>query len=155
MPLGEMTMDAEFIYCPNCKHPYVKGSAIFCAECGTHLSKSISPAQEIKQLEQEPRPYSALRFTSSLIIFFGWLYIIFGWIFSFTIVYGMIGQYLPPDRSPNLAGVIAFVLGSIHTLIGILLIAGGQFYQIALDIRDDMHITARIIRRFAILMSEK
>ena len=75
----------ELIHCRNCGHPYLPGEATYCPKCGEVLATKANIVDEIKQLESEPKPYEALRFTSGLIIFFGWVVIILGWFFAFTI----------------------------------------------------------------------
>lgn len=151
----------KLINCPSCGWPYLPGEASYCTKCGTSLSKSINPAQEIKQLESQPKPYEALRFTSGLMIFFGWLVIIGVWVsvsmtytFTVSMAENMVSDAVSYTVVSNLAVLISILFGMAGTILGITLIASGQVFQVMLDIRNDMNLTARLVRRFGLLMSE-
>jgi len=141
----------------------MQGEASYCTKCGTSLSKSINPAQEIKQIENAPKPYEALHFTSGVIVFFGWMVIIFGWLFALTfgsVAAASIAKYLVSEDATsqvlqNMNVLVVIVLGGINMIWGITLIASGQVLAVILDIRDDTHVTMRLVRRFGLLMSEK
>lgn len=153
----------EFNHCPSCDWPYLPGEASYCTKCGTLLSKSINPAQEIKQLESQSKPYEALRFTSWLIVVLGWAVIIFGWLFAITfgsvvaapIAKNIVAKDAAENVIQNFDLLVIVIIGMITTIYGILLIASGQVISALLDIRDDTHTTMRLIRRFGLLMSEK
>jgi len=56
----------------------------------------------------------------------------------------------------DIASVFFIVLVWAYvTIIGVMIIASGQFFLIMLDIHTDTHTTMRLIRRFGLLMSEE
>ena len=69
----------ETNYCRSCGKSYHPGETNYCTKCGEILQTKENLINEIKQIEHEPKPYEALRFTSGLIAFFGWTVIILGW----------------------------------------------------------------------------
>jgi hypothetical protein len=108
--------------------------------------------KQIERIDNEPLPYTALRFISTLIIIGGWIIIIGGWAFilfwatvmnsTFQQVEGVDGSFLVQKIPPFLLVVAGF----INTLIGILVIGAGQIYAVILDIRDDMNATMQYVR---------
>lgn len=152
----------ELIPCRNCGRPYVPGEASYCGKCGERLSTKTNLIDEVRQLESEPKPYEAVRFTSGLIVFLGWVFIIGGWFLAFTIgaVFGeTLAQFFAKSGSSysvlqNITILISFILGFINTVFGVGMIASGQLLAVMLDIRNDTHTTMRLVRRFGLLVSE-
>jgi len=155
----------NYSHCPVCDHPYFPEDEKYCTQCGKFLKQKIKPSDEIKSMEKEPRPYSALRFTSALIIGIGWTVIIISWIavlLWYTLVNttfqkvssGLVFDPFLVSLTMDVTIYISFGCGVIGTVMGILMIATGEIYSVFLDIRDDTHVTMRLIRRFGLMLSE-
>jgi hypothetical protein len=153
----------EFIKCRNCGHPYLPGEASYCGKCGHRLPTQKNLVDEVNDLESEPKPYGAVRFTSGLVVFLGWVWIILGWMLSFTVgsVFGeSLAQFFVRSDAGysvirNFTALIVVILGFINTIYGIGMIAGGQLISIMLDIRNDTHSTMRLVRRFGLMIPDE
>ncbi len=146
----------EIRHCPLCGAAYLPGEVSFCVKCGQPLQTKTSIIQDVKRIEQEPNPYNALRIASGFIVFFGWLVIIFGWIFAMMIgsifmetIASVTGPY---SLARNQSYLVSFIIGMISTIQGLFMIAAGQVFLALLDLRNDMHATMRMVRRFGLAM---
>ncbi len=154
----------EKMDCYRCSSEFNPDKDRFCSQCGLQFYTDKAKKkllQEIDDIENEPSPYETMRFTASVIIGFGWVVIIIGWA-STLFVYGGLIQILQDfvaiknGQLFDIASVFFIVLVWAYvTIIGVMIIASGQFFLIMLDIRNDTHITMRLIRRFGLLMSEE
>lgn len=148
----------EIRHCPLCGAAYLPGEVSFCVKCGQPLQTKTSIIQDIKRIEQEPNPYNALRFTSTVIIGFGWFVIVIGWAAA-LLLYGGLLQFLQGfvavKSGPlfDVASVIfMLMIWSWVTIVGLFVIASGQVFMALLDLRNDMRATMRMIRRFGLAM---
>ncbi len=151
----------DLIHCKNCGRSYMPGESSYCSKCGERLSTKSDIVDEINKLEREVKPYEALRFTSGVIVFLGWVVIIAGWItvgmiYTFTV---SVAENVMSGHSytviNNVAKLFAFFEGSGVTIFGLMMIAFGQVFQVILDLRNDTHTTMRLVRRFGLMMSDE
>lgn len=148
-------------FCSTCGARYLPGESNYCGKCGAVI-KVQDISQDIKRIQREPKPYEALRFTSGLIIFLGWVIIIGGWFVAFTIgavVSDTIASALVSDGASvtllkNMSMMISFSIGMFTTIQGLFMIALGQVFMALLDVRNDTHITMKMIARFGMAMIE-
>lgn len=144
----------SLIRCLECETPYVPGEALYCANCGTKLPDQSHVINQITKIEDAPRPYNALRFTSGLIITLGWVTIIAGWAFvlfwwtAANATYQMVSDVSinNPYLFSNISASVAIFIGLFSTVMGVLVIGAGQVYAVILDIRDDMNTTMQYVR---------
>ncbi len=139
------------IFCRECGTPYRPGEASFCSKCGTPLPTKANAVDELKSLQKESRGYGALRFTADLIIFLGWLIIISGFFLSAG-VYKSVNVI----SSQSDAAILAAIMTIIFSLfMGVFSIASGQFLELMLEMRDDLHVNTRLLRRLSLMISEQ
>lgn len=150
---------SEIRKCTNCGH-IEERSGKFCSQCGDRLPEFIAPAREkddapLIVTSHRIKDYQALRFVSSLIVFFGWVVIFLSIMAS---IY-MISNYVQsgavyndptlsdaPQYDPNQLFmmrpaqylVTSFLVGFVGTMAGVFQIAMGQIFMVLLDIRDDV-----------------
>jgi hypothetical protein len=144
----------NLIRCPQCEMPYLPGEAAFCGNCGAALPESEAAVSKninnhLSRIENAPRPYSALRFISSVIIIGGWVYIFWGWaitILWFTTVSSQIQEAVLPLFVYSLPPITSLIFLFVNTLIGLVIIGVGQVYAVIIDIRDDMNTTMKYVR---------
>lgn len=104
---------------------------------------------QIEEIENAPRPYSALRFVSGMIIVCGWMMILFGWIFTlwwFTALNSEYQNAEPPAFISSVPSYFSLIYMFANTLLGLIVIGAGQLYLVILDMRDDIHATMQYVR---------
>ncbi len=139
------------IFCRECGTPYHPGEANFCSKCGAPLPTKANAVDELKSLQKESRGYGALRFTADLIVFLGWL-IIIGGIFLAVSVYKIMSEI----SSQSDTAILASIMTGIFSLFGgVFSIASGQFLELMLEMRDDLHVNTRLLRRLSLMISEQ
>lgn len=148
-------------FCSNCGARYIPGESNYCVKCGSVIrARDIS--QDIKRIQNEPKPYEALRIVSGFIVFIGWIVIVVGWMVAFSIgaLFGETLSQFVSDTGPfsltrNISFLVSLVIGSFATIQGLFMIASGQIFMVLLDIRNDSHITMRLITRLGLALVEK
>jgi hypothetical protein len=117
----------------------------------------------LQEIDDEPKPYEALRIASGFIVFFGWVLIIVGWLFAITFGYtyavNIAGQFVsdaePYSRVQLFGNVAFFVMGLVPTIQGLFMIASGQVFMALLDIRNDAHITKGYVRHLGAMIFDE
>lgn len=146
---------SNLIRCPQCEIPYLPGEAVFCPNCGAALPKNAAPVikninSHLSRIENAPRPYSALRFVSAVIIVGGWVYIFCGWALTLLWFYlmdaALQGAADVPIALFSLPPYFSLIFVFVNTLVGLIIIGVGQVYAVILDIRDDMNTTMQYVR---------
>jgi hypothetical protein len=110
------------------------------------------------------KPYGSLRFIAWLIEYIGFVIIILSWVGVAYWFISLQGVYRSVDvdaasRSLMTAlnsTVTCIVLGAglVGNFVGILVIAYGQVIKVFLDIRDDVHVGLKDVRRIAFIAKE-
>jgi hypothetical protein len=151
----------DMMRCQNCGKEYQPGKVRFCSQCGKPLSSKPNVIDDLKELEHEPRPFEALRFTSGLYIIFGWVIGLLGCVlssFMYSIVMNIVQQFVSDGTTSTvIQSTTLFITIIADILIGIValsIIAHGQMLQLISNMRDDLHLTTRIIRRLSLMLSE-
>jgi len=132
--------------CPDCGSLQARGR--FCSQCGYDLST----VKEKPEIPDPPRrDYEALRFTSSMIVLFGWVIVVAS-LFTSAYYYSQYtvsgnaivrqGQSDAPSYDPNktISPIVPAAIAIFGVISGTLTIAAGQIIMVFLDIRDDVRI---------------
>lgn len=129
--------------------PYLPGEAEFCGNCGTKLPDQSKVTNYIARVDSAPRPYSALRFVSAMVIVGGWMFIFFGWVVSLLWM-ALLNSEVQGADAPQflfaLPDYFALIYAFGNTLLGLIIIGVGQVYMVILDIRDDTNATMQYVR---------
>ncbi len=159
-------MENEKLFCHQCGAEFDPKLARYCSQCGAgfYPSKNKKRARlldDVEEIMDAPNPYEAMRFTASLVISLGWTVIIVGWA-SAVFVYGgivdILQNFVEVQNGPlfDMASVFFVILvWALVAVVGVMIIAVGQFYFVLLDIRNDTHTTMRLIARLGLAMHEK
>lgn len=134
---------SEIKKCPSCKNLETRGGR-FCSQCGYDLSK----VEDTPLIASVPRrDYEALRFTSSMIVLFGWLIIVTS-LFASAYYYSQYtvsgnaivrqSQESGAPSSQNASPLVPMGIALFGVTSGTLTIAAGQVIMVVIDIRDDV-----------------
>ena len=100
---------------------------------------------DLEIIEDAPMPYGALQVISAAFNILGWLVIIVHCLVTAVIIHpfirGRFGEFLPT----LLLSIFALFIGLLY---GVSIIAVGQVIELMIDIRNDVRITRRYVRRF-------
>jgi hypothetical protein len=144
----------ESTLCKICGEPFILGKALYCTNCGNPLTikKKSRLIADIEDIESEPIPYGALRFVIGMINVLGWVVIISTSLIV-ALSYSFIRTKFGDDNTITVA--ISIMIWCIGLIFGTVIIAQAQIVELMLDIRNDMHVTRRFIRRFGLYMFKK
>lgn len=109
-------------------------------------------SDDIVNIEGTPQPYGALRIVIASFNIIGWAVIVIHFLVTVVLAYPFIRGKLPNDALVVLLLTLVFLL--IGFLVGISIIASGQVLELLLDMRNDIHITRRYVRRFGLFMAK-
>jgi hypothetical protein len=107
---------------------------------------------QVRTIDNESAPYGALRFVSGMFNIIGFVVIIIHTILMVMSAYPYILEKLGDQLIALAITVLAWGIG---TIFGIVIIAQGQMLELMLDIRNDMYLTRRYVRRFGLHMARE
>ena len=96
-------------------------------------------------IEDQPTRYGALWLVIGMINVVGMLVIAIHTLITITTIYPYMQRQFPETLPAVLFTLFAWMGGAF---VGVVIIAQGQVIELLLDIRNDIHVTRRYVRRF-------
>jgi hypothetical protein len=102
---------------------------------------------DIETIEDQPMPYGALRVVAFATNIIGWLVIVIHLLITAVVIHPYLRNKYDETLPALLLTALALFAG---LLVGIFIIAQAQIIELMLDIRNDLHLTRRYVRRFGL-----
>ncbi|MBI5950176.1 MAG: hypothetical protein HY865_00850 [Chloroflexi bacterium] len=115
------------------------------------MSRYQKLRDDIDAIEDQRAPYGALRVVVWVTSTIGWVVIAVHIALTVFVAHPFIRSKLLGAELPTL--LLTLFFGLIGSLFGIGILASAQIIDLLMDIRNDVHLTRRYVRRFGLHMA--